>query len=167
MKILNLLVIIFFAISTNSYSQNGREKQPSFEEVFEIGIPLYLMNNLCKNSGLTDLARALSADDRVTNIEKDSEKTNIYDYLMIIYYNGNVIEIPSHNNSSKYSSFNVHFRNKSDAQFFGKLLAGYLDYKVDSDNENKYNSTNPFSWIQVNLDDQTSSFFVSAYFLNC
>ena len=166
-KSLFIQVILFF-IFFNLTAQTRNDKKFSVEEQFEKGTPIYLLQNICQELGLKKVINEFSIDDRVGDLTyKELNSDKLFDQMAIIFFNDNVIEIPLKKSKNNYNSFNVHFRNKSDAEAYGMLLALMLDYIPDPKDATKYLGPNFETWIKVNLMEESDIYFVSAYFLYC
>lgn len=163
--LINAILLLFFF---NVSAQTKKDKQFSIEDQFERGTPIYLLQNICKESGLKKVINEFSIDDRVGDLSyKELNSDKLFDQIAIVYFNDNVIEIPIKKNKGNYNSFNVHFRFKTDAKNYGTLLALMLDYRPDPNDSSKFLGPNFETWIKVNLIEETEVYFVSAYFLYC
>lgn len=163
-----LIYIILYFVFFNAYAQTKNNKQISIEDQFERGTPIYLLQNICKESGLKKVINEFSIDDRVGDLSYNKLNSDeLFDEIAIIYFNDNIIEIPIKKNKNNYNSFNVYFRYKTDAKTYGTLLALMLDYRPDPNDSTTFLGPNFETWIKVNLIEESEVYFVSAYFLYC
>ncbi len=159
-----ILSLFFIKVSAQTITND----QFSIEDQFERGTPIYLLQNICKESGLKKVINEFSIDDRVGDLSyKELNSDKLFDQMAIVYFNDNVIEIPIKKNKDNYNSFNVHFRYKTDAKTYGTLLALILDYRPDPSDSSKFLGPNFETWVKINLIEETEVYFVSAYFLYC
>lgn len=113
-----LLTVSDFLHSQNSEKSNCREE-------IELYLPLYVIDNYCSKTGLDDIVREASVDDRVSGIETTGGIT-ISDSTIIIVYNSSMILFEKFPDVPYLRNFLVYFQTQQQMERFAQCYADIL-----------------------------------------
>jgi hypothetical protein len=117
------LLIIFSLIFCSINAQDGdvAKCRKSIEEF----IPLYIIDNYCSKTGLDNIVRDASVDDRVFSIKKVKGGV-MADSSIIIRYNNSVIIFEKRRNIPYLGNFSVYFKTQLQMNAFAECYAKIL-----------------------------------------
>ena len=114
---------MLLTVSDFLHSQNSAN--PDCRKEIELYLPLYVIDNYCSKTGLDDIVREASVDDRVSGIETTGGIT-ISDSTIIIAYNSSMILFEKFPDVPYLRNFLVYFQTQQQMESFAQCYADML-----------------------------------------
>jgi hypothetical protein len=133
-KIFGILCLLFLV--QTGFAQTDAATQQLIKR-FEKYCPIYVLENYCSGTGLTNILKAARTDDRVGGI--DSRNANDpQDPEVAIKYNNVVIIFSKYHTAEHLGIFSVLFNNKKDMDEFASCYKYLMKFIDDAADANRY-----------------------------
>lgn len=113
-------------VSCFLHSQNSAKSDCRKE--IELSLPLYVIDNYCSKTGLDDIVREASVDDRVSGI-KTTGGITLSDSTIVIVYNSSMILFEKFPDVPYLRNFLVYFQTQQQMESFAQCYADVLEFE--------------------------------------
>ena len=153
--ILVALCLNFF----NGYAQEDADTQKLLK-IIEQWCPIYVLDNYCSQTGLTDIYKQFKLDDRFLG----SSQVELMGPMTRVLYNNSIILFEDWENTEHLHNFIIYFRNESDMNTFAKSYAALMGFVPDNDNPSRFYYENAsMNAITQNSSPEKNSFFSTCF----
>lgn len=161
-KIIILFVLSFYCF--NCYCQQDTIT-PKVEKLIEKCCPIYVLNNYCSKTGLTDIYKKMKVDDRVAGFKKVANtREPSQDSMTVVYYNDVSISFENWSDVEYLHTFVIYFKNKKDMEVFALCYKYLMGFSVDKEDPTRfYYKEAPMNAVTQNSIPEKKIYFATCF----
>lgn len=133
-------ILPFFLLSlsiSKGYCQ--QDTIPQIEKLIEKWCPIYVLNNYCSKTGLTDIYKKFKVDDRVAGFKKViNTREPTQDSMTVVKYNNVLISFENWQGVEYLHTFVIYFKKKEDMEMFALCYKYLMGYVKDEDDPTRF-----------------------------
>jgi hypothetical protein len=112
---------------------------PKVEKLIEKWCPMYVLNNYCIKTGLTNIYKKFNVDERVSGFAKaENRREPTQDSMTVVLYNNVSIYFENWQGVEYLHTFFIYFKKKEDMEKFSLCYKYLMGYVKDEDNPTRF-----------------------------
>jgi hypothetical protein len=157
-------LFLFFLCAFKGHSQQDTIT-PKIEKLIEKWCPIYILDNYCSQTGLTDIYRKIKVDDRVSGITKVANiREPSQDSMTVVKYNNVSISFENWQDVEYLHTFLIYFEKKEDMEMFSVCYMYLMGFMMDEKDPTRFYYKNaPMNAVMQNSVPEKKFYFATCF----
>jgi hypothetical protein len=159
-----ILLLSILVLTINSYGQTDTIT-PRVVKTIEKWCPIYIIDNYCSLTGLTDIYKKMKVDDRVSGFKKRANtREPSQDSMTVVFYNNVSISFENWKDAEYLHTFVIYFKKKEDMGMFTLCYKYLMGFSKDEDDPTRfYYKAAPMNAVTQNSIPEKKIYFATCF----